>query len=29
VLAGIALQGFIYLALLTCAALFDFHRRGL
>lgn len=29
VLAGIALQGFIYMALLTCAALFDFHRRGL
>ncbi len=28
-LGGIALQGAIYLALLTSAALFDFHRRGL
>jgi hypothetical protein len=28
-LAGIALQGAIYLVLLTSAALFDFHRRGL
>lgn len=29
VLAGIALQGAIYLVLLTVATLFDFHRRGL
>ena len=28
-LAGIALQGAIYLVVLTSAALFDFHRRGL
>lgn len=29
VLPGIAVQGAIYIALLTAAALFDFHRRGL
>lgn len=29
VIAGIALQGAIGIALLTAAALFDFHRRGL
>lgn len=29
VLGGIALHGLIYLALLTTATLFDFHRRGL
>lgn len=29
VLLGIVMQGAIYLALLTAAALFDFHRRGL
>jgi ABC-type transport system involved in multi-copper enzyme maturation permease subunit len=28
-LLGIVIQGAIYLALLTAAALFDFHRRGL
>lgn len=29
ILPGIVLQGAVYLALLTTAALFDFHRRGL
>jgi hypothetical protein len=29
VLLGILLQGLVYLALLTTAALFDFHRRSL